>query len=205
MIGTDNWYIICKIWGAFGQYINETNVGVLMEHFLTNIMGESIRLRVTVEQAKYQALTMYQTIGRAILLNPNLSWQIVEKFAPGELQRYRSAINTVKRNGYYGYSKSLEVVKSGNFRHLGYLAKELLVKYNNETHLNDNLVFQNKPARYAVVDKVKKLYGEALDQEGESAIFGGAQTQNAVHRQPLTGIALDVFQAVSELAAEFSS
>lgn len=69
---------ISSIWGAYGQYINETNIGPLMDHFLRNIMGESIRLRVTVDQAKYQALTMYQTIGRTIILNPNLSWQIVE-------------------------------------------------------------------------------------------------------------------------------
>jgi len=96
-------------------------------------------------------------------------------------------------------------VKSGNFRHLGYLGKELLVKYNNETHLNDNLVFQNKPARYAIVDKIIKLYGEALDQEGESAIFGGAQSSNDVYRQPLTGIAQEIFLAVSALASEFSA
>jgi hypothetical protein len=35
---------ISSIWGAYGQYINETNVGPLMEHFLEHIMGESIRL-----------------------------------------------------------------------------------------------------------------------------------------------------------------
>lgn len=156
---------ISSIWGAYGQYIDETNVGPLMEHFLQNIMSESIRLRVTVQQAKYQALIVYQTIGRAFLLNPNLAWQIVEKFAPGELQRYRSAIDVVQTNGYYGYSKSLETVKVGNFRHLGYLAKELLVKYNNETHLNDNLVFQTKLARFAIVDKIIKLYGEAVKEE----------------------------------------
>jgi len=138
-------------------------------------------------------------------LYPNLAWHIVEKFASGELARYLVAVSTVRNNGYYGYSKSLDSVKSGNFRHLAYLAKELLVKYNNETHLNDNLVFQTKPARYAVIDKIVIMYGEAINQEGESAIFGGSEIRNAVYRQPLEGVAEAVYAEVSELAAEFSS
>jgi len=148
---------------------------------------------------------MYQTIGRAFILNPDLAWQIVDKFAPGELSRYLGALHVVQSNRYYGYSKSLAEVKVGNFRHLGYLSKELLVKFNNETHLNDNLVFAKKPARYAVVDKIVKLYGEALDQEGETAIFGGTLVSNSVYRQPLTGTAYEIYNEVSNLATEFSA
>lgn len=73
-----------------------------------------------------------------MLLNPNLAWHIVDKFAPGELSRYLAAVNDVDDNGYYGFSMTLDTVKSANFRHLGYMTKELLVRYNNETHLNDN-------------------------------------------------------------------
>jgi len=32
--------LISSIWGAYGQYINETIVGPLMDHFLMHIMGE---------------------------------------------------------------------------------------------------------------------------------------------------------------------
>lgn len=136
--------LISSVWGAYGQYVNENNVSLLMNHFLDHIMAESVRLRVTVQQAKYHALTVYQTIGRAFLAHPQLAWHLVENIAPGELTRYLAAIEAVQQNGYYGYSKDLDKVKAANFRHLGYLAKELMVRFNNESHLNDNKVFTMK-------------------------------------------------------------
>lgn len=192
------------IWGAYGQFINETNIEPLMNHFLEHVMGEAIRLRVTIMQSKYQALTMYQTIGRAILTFPLLSWHLVEKFAPGELSRYSAAIDTVGRNGYYGYSKALDKVKSANFRHLGYLAKELLVKVNGETNLNDNRVFEVKPARYALIDKIVTMYIDNVAAEGEAVVFGGNTVVSAVYRTPITGIALEIINKISLLASEFS-
>lgn len=87
---------ISSIWGAYGQYINERNVGPLIDHFLQHIMAESIRLRVTVQQSKFQALTVYQTIGRAFLAHPYLAWQLVENIAPGELAKFQTSVNIVQ-------------------------------------------------------------------------------------------------------------
>jgi len=65
------------------------NVGALMSHFLSNVLADAIRLKVTIDQAKYQALTVYQTIDRAMLKNPLFSWHLVEYFAPGEFINIR--------------------------------------------------------------------------------------------------------------------
>lgn len=133
---------------------------------------------MTIQQAKYQALTAYQTIGRAFLAHPQLAWHLVENIAPGELSRYLAAVSTVRSNAYYGYSKDLDKVKSANYRHLSYLAKELMVKFNNETHLNDNKVFSAKPLRYAVVDKIINMYTAAVAAEGDNTLLGGAIVSN---------------------------
>lgn len=79
------------IWGGYGQYITERNVGPLMKHFLDHIMAEAIRLRITINQAKYQGLTMFQTIGRAMLKYPNMAWHLLEKIIPQEFVNYKTA------------------------------------------------------------------------------------------------------------------
>lgn len=175
-----------------------------MNHFLQHIMAESICLRVTVQQAKYQALTMYQTIGRDFLAHPHFAWHLVENIAPGELAMFQASIATVNTNSYNGYSKDLDAVKSANFRHLGYLAKELMVNYNNETHLNDNQVFSNKPPRYAVMDKLLKMYGDSVAAEGGQTLLGGPGIPTHVYRQPLHGIAALIATAVNGLVEQFS-
>lgn len=164
---------VAAIWSAYGQYINETNVESLMTHFLNNILSDAIRLNVTIRQAKYQALTVYQTIGRAMLTHSLLSWHLVDNFAKGELEKYRAAITLVDKNGYYGFSKELNAVKAANFRHLGYLAKELMVQCTNETHLRNNRVFSIKPPKFALIDKIVAAYKEEVEKEGENAVFGG--------------------------------
>jgi hypothetical protein len=98
------------------------------------------------------------------LAHPHLSWHLI---ALGELARYLAAVHTVLKDWYYGYSKDLDKVKSANYRHLGYIFKGLMVIHNNENHSNDNKVFSVKPPRYAVRDKILKMYGEALEAEGD--------------------------------------
>lgn len=95
-------------------------------------------------------------------------------------------------------------MKSANFKHLGYLAKELMVKYGNETHLNDDKVFSVKPPRYANMDKILTLYGDAITAEGDRTLLGSPGIPTPVYRQPLTGIAASIYTAMSELADQFN-
>jgi len=163
--------VVAAIWGAYGQYINESNVGPLMTYLLDNIMKDATRLRITVEQAKHHALTMYQTIGRAVKKHPNFNWSVVEKISPGELGTYTGCMNIIGMNAYYGYSRSMEDVKSKKYRTLGYIAKELLVKLNSETHLNQNKVFTQKPAKQPLIDKLIGLYTDHVAAIAETEIL----------------------------------
>lgn len=47
-----------------------------MFHFLEHGMAFAVRLKVTVQQFKYQALTVYQTIGRAIIKYSLFNWYL---------------------------------------------------------------------------------------------------------------------------------
>lgn len=69
-------------------------------------------------------------------------------------------------NPYYGYSASLDLVKAANFRNLGYLSKELLVKLNNEGNLNFNRVFETNPDTARIIDKVILRYITEVEKRG---------------------------------------
>lgn len=181
-----------SIWGAYGQYINEKNVGPLMNHFLDNIMAEAIRLRITINQSKYQGLTMFQTIGRAMLKYPDLSWHLLERVIPQEFTNYKVALRAVGDNPYYGYSQSLDLVKAANFRNLGYLSKELLVKLNNESNLNFNRVFEAKPDKAKIIDKIILRYITEVEKMGDEKVLGSDKHPSAIMCQELEGQAREI-------------
>lgn len=180
------------IWGAYGQYITEKNVGPLMKHFLDHIMSEAIRLRITINQAKYQGLTMFQTIGRAMLKYPNLAWHLLEKIIPQEFINFKTALQAVGDNPYYGYSSSLDLVKAANFRNLGYLAKELLVKLNNEGHMNFNRVFEASPDKARIIDKVVLRFIAEMERLGDEQVLGTDNKPSAILCEELLGHAKEI-------------
>lgn len=147
--------------------INDQNIAALLNHIISNIMPTAVRLKTTMEQAKYQALTTYQTIGRAMVKHPLMSWHVINKLAPGELMAFESAMEIVGSNSYYGYSKDLSAVKAARYRNLGYLAKELLTRCDGKTHLSSNRAFDKKPTRAALLDKIIEMYVKARNDEGE--------------------------------------
>lgn len=149
---------ISSVWSAYGQYINENNVGRLMKYLMEVLMPTATRLRIIVKQDQYHSLIAFYTIGRSMIIYPDFRWDFVEKLSPGELARYRRAIEDVGNNVYYGYRKDLGTLKSKNFRALKYAAKELLIKMNGETHLKNNIVFQRPPPRSNLIDKAIELY-----------------------------------------------
>lgn len=102
------------IWGAYGQFINGWGI---LPYFLEHGMIVAVRLKIIVQQFKYQALTVYQTIGRAIMKCSLFNWGLVKLFASKELDRYTSAMIKIGNKVYYGYSKNLNAVISANFRY----------------------------------------------------------------------------------------
>lgn len=158
--------IVSGAWGAYGQYIDDTNVGSLMTHLTACIAGEAVRLSITVLQSQYHALTAFCTIQRAMIKYPTFAWHAFEKIAAGELENYKQALIAVGDNPYYGFKKDFGPVKSAKFRSLAYFSKELLVKLDGENNLNANRVFKAKIARADLIDKVVAHYiKETLDAD----------------------------------------
>lgn len=164
--------------GIWQIHKREKFVGPLLNHFMDNIMADAIRLRVT--------------IGRTMLKYPNLSWHLLEKIIPQEFINYKAAIVAVGGNAYYGYSESLDLVKAANFRNLGYLAKELLVKLNNEGHLNYNKVFEKGPDKARIIDKVVARYILETEQQGDIEVLGTDKKPIAMICETLQGAAKEI-------------
>lgn len=82
---------VADVWTTYGQVINAGNIESVINHFSHNVMGTATRLVVTLNQAKFHSMTMFQTIGRAMLNYPRLSWHVMEKMAPTELVSFRRA------------------------------------------------------------------------------------------------------------------
>lgn len=190
--------LVGSIWGAYGQYINENNVGPLMKHFLDHIMAEAIRLRITINQSKYQGLTMFQTIGRAMLKYPDMAWHLLERVIPQEFINYKLALRAVGDNPYYGYSASLDLVKAANFRNLGYLSKELLVKLNNEGNLNYNRVFEAKPDKARIIDKVILRYITEVEKLGDEQVLGPERQPSAIICHELQGHSKEIQELLNQ-------
>lgn len=106
---------------------------------------------------------------------------------------------------YYGYSKNLNEVKTANLRNLSYLTKELLVQVNNESHLNDNLVFRNKPPKYLMINRIIKTYIIGVNEEGETLAFGGVKQRiYPVYRQPHTGVVARILENIENQTERYS-
>jgi len=196
--------IVSSAWGAYGQYINEMNVQKLMKHLLANIVGEAVRLTITVQQSQYHALTAFCTIGRAMLKFPNFTWHAFERIAPGELEGYKSALEAVGNRAYYGFKKDLGSVQSARFRSLAYFSKELLVKLNGETNLNANRVFKAKVSRSELIDKVVAQYVKEVLATEETDVLGTPTAPKTLVCNQLIGIVDTVKKLVVGKADLFS-
>jgi len=74
--------IVSIAWGVYGQNIDKSNVEKLMQHILANIVGEDVRLTITVHQAQYHALTAFCTIGRAFIKYPSFAGMRLTRLLP---------------------------------------------------------------------------------------------------------------------------
>lgn len=196
---------VSDIWTTYGQAITEDNIEEVINHFLHNVMGTATRLVVTLNQAKYHAMTIFQTIGRAMLLHPKLSWHVMEKISPTELINFKNALEAVGGNAYYGFRKDLDVFKSAHFRSLGFLAKEVLVKCDGEDHLNRNRVFEKKPMKYLLLWKIVGQYIEASTADDEASLDNRTAAGNIMYNQPRTPGTEEIYELLSNQVTFFTN
>lgn len=120
----------------FGSEINDATIPLIQQTWERLIPQQALRLMLTVSQLAGSGLTTYSTIGTALRLYPTFNWGVISRTFPIEWENYRIALTTVGNNVYYGFRKELGMVKSTNFKSLGYIAKELLVRGDGRITLN---------------------------------------------------------------------
>lgn len=120
----------------FAGGIDDVTIPLIQRRWQQLIPQQALRLTLTVAQLAGSGLTTYSTIGTALRKYPNFNWGVIERTFPTEWANFRVALNTVGNNVYYGFRRDLGVVKSTNFKSLGYIAKELLVRADGRVTLN---------------------------------------------------------------------
>lgn len=187
---------IRNIWDTYGQHIDETNVGALIEHFLKHISSEAVRLRIILQQASFSGLTMYQTIGRALIRYKDFDWGIISKITPRELEAFNNATTAINGNPYYGFKKDIGFAKASNFRTLGYIAKELLMKLDGKTHLKYQKVFNIKPPHIELLNESIEKYIHEVTTSMWAVIQGTEQAPKSIHKEPTDEAALKALEGV---------
>jgi len=122
---------ITFIRNVYGDYCNESTAQNVLNKWKSSLPSESsLRLRLTIEQAKYGGVTVAATIMRAIETYSEFDWVKVFSLFPSEATVVAQAIKRIKENPFVGYSRNLEDISSTKYKSIGYIAKELLIKGN---------------------------------------------------------------------------
>lgn len=128
----------------------------------------------------------------------------MERIIPQEFINYKVALRAVGDNPYYGYTASLDLVKAANFRNLGYLSKELLMKLNNEGNLNFNRVFEAKPDKARIIDKVILRYIAEVEKMGDEQVLGSERQPSAIMCKELLGHSKEIQELLNQNPICFS-
>lgn len=96
-----------------------------------------MRLRLTIVQAAGSGLTCLILILKAMRIYANFPWWVVAALYGNEMANVETATTAVGDNPYYGFKKDLGAVKSRLYKNIAWVAKELLVRINGETTLNN--------------------------------------------------------------------
>lgn len=120
------------------------------------------------------------------------------------MANYMAALEAVNGNEYYAYSRSLKLVQARNYRNLGYLAKELLVKLNNEEHLNNNKVFEQRPHKARLLDKMVARYLLDVVAKGDDNVLRTDTEPKFMICTTLTGVANDIMATLKAHAECFT-
>nr|QPL15389.1 nucleoprotein [Neuropteran chu-related virus OKIAV150] len=149
---------ISIFWNNYGQYINDNNIQVILQHWERLLPHIAIRLIQTVQQASGGGLTVFNTVGKAIMTYQDFPWAQIEQLYPEEFARFIQAVGFVNGNQYFGFRRDLGPARSTLFKSLGYVAKELLVKIGGMNSLNSYLGWPRNVPEKGLVDQIIATY-----------------------------------------------
>lgn len=125
-----------KTWARISPTLTPATAETIIVNWNNLIPAHAIRMRTTITQASWAGLTTMTVIGRAMVLFASFPWPNITNAFRNEMGNFLAAVTAVGDNRYYGFGTNVEAVKSTLFKNLGYVAKELLVRGNNERSLS---------------------------------------------------------------------
>lgn len=145
---------ISACWDLIVHHVDDGNVEEVVQRWLTRLPHEALRLRITLQQIPGEGLTCITSIIKAVGDYPMFSWAWVTLNFPTEARAVARAVNEINGKPYYGYKKDLNVVKAANYRTIGYIAQQLLVKVGGEGPLKAARCFTRTPKLKVVIDEL---------------------------------------------------
>nr|QXV86437.1 nucleoprotein [Chuviridae sp.] len=121
--------VIASIYAALGTLINQNNAQTIFESWAEDMGTLSLRMKITLDQVTGSGLTTYSAIREAMYFFQDFEWGQALGYLPKDKAGFHNALRIISDNMYYGFAQSLNEVGSSKYKSLGYVAKELLVKY----------------------------------------------------------------------------
>lgn len=121
-----------RTWARLSPTLTSNTARYLVETWTELMPDHAIRMRTTIQQAAWAGLTTMIVIGRAMILYGTFLWPNITRAFTTEMNSFVTAVERVGNDQYYGFGKNIEVARSTLFKNIGYVAKELLIRGNNE-------------------------------------------------------------------------
>lgn len=145
---------ISACWDLIVHHVDDGNVENVVRRWLTRLPHEALRLRITLQQIPGEGLTCITSIIKAVGEYPMFDWAWVTLNFPTEARAVATAVGEITNKPYYGYKKDLALVKAANYRTIGYIAQQLLVKVGGEGPLRAAKCFTRTPKMKIIIDEM---------------------------------------------------
>lgn len=145
-------------WDLLVHHVDDGNVGKIISDWCRFLPPEALRFRIMLEQIPDQGLTCIVAIIKAMTDFPTFDWAWVHVNFPSEFEKVYLAITAITGKPYYGYKKDLSLVKSTNFRTIGYIAQQLLMKAGGEKSLGAAACFTRTPMLKLKLDQMVNTF-----------------------------------------------
>lgn len=121
--------LIGHIWGALSSRLTDEDYAEIFGRWEQDMMGISLRMRITLMQAACSGLTSIVTCRNAITLFRDFPWSTVAALLPADTARLIAAAAVIDGNRYYGFKRDYGAAASSGYRSFTWVAKELLIRY----------------------------------------------------------------------------
>lgn len=120
---------IAVLYNQLMTRIKQDEIGTIFETWSQYMMGTSLRMMITLNQAAGSGLTSLTTIKKALTRFPSFKWGRVVSILPDEAKAVEKAFQVVGADKYYGFRRDYGAASSTLYRSFSWVAKELLLKH----------------------------------------------------------------------------